>query len=99
MKDTFPFSNIVLRSDESIEDCILKLYDLGFITDVEITIEFVASLDMKSKILLLKDIIVQLQKDKVLVFILAIEYFKMHIKNYTDEAKDRFIIRLNKYAS
>lgn len=29
----------------------------------------------------------------------AIEYFKMHIKNYTDEAKDRFIIRLNKYAS
>ena len=29
----------------------------------------------------------------------AIEYFKMYIKNYTDEAKDRFIIRLNKYAS
>ena len=70
VKDTFPFSNIVLRSDESIEDCILKLYDLGFITNIEITIEFVASLDMKSKISLLKDIIVQLQKDKVLVFIL-----------------------------
>ena len=29
----------------------------------------------------------------------AIEYFKMNIKNYTEEAKDRFIIRLNKYAS
>lgn len=28
----------------------------------------------------------------------AIEYFKMNIKNYTDEAKDRFIISLNKYA-
>ena len=28
----------------------------------------------------------------------AIEYFKVNIKNYTDEAKDRFEIRLNKYA-
>ena len=28
----------------------------------------------------------------------AMEYFKMNIKNYTDEAKDRFIISLNKYA-
>ncbi|MEY8484302.1 hypothetical protein AALD74_21045 [Lachnospiraceae bacterium 48-21] len=28
----------------------------------------------------------------------AIEYFKMNIKNYTDAAKDRFEVRLNKYA-
>ena len=27
-----------------------------------------------------------------------IEYFKMNIKNYTDAAKDRFEVRLNKYA-
>ncbi|MDD7657008.1 MAG: hypothetical protein PUJ23_09525, partial [Veillonellaceae bacterium] len=27
----------------------------------------------------------------------AIEYFKTHIRNYTDEAKKCFVIRLNKY--
>lgn len=70
VKETFPFSYIVLRSDESIEDCILKLYDLGFITKIDITLEYVASLDMEKKIVLLKDIFVQLQKDKVLVFII-----------------------------
>ena len=70
VKETFPFSYIVLRSDESIEDCILKLYDLGFITDVEITIELVASMDMKTKVSLLRDIIVQLQKSRELVFVI-----------------------------
>jgi len=29
----------------------------------------------------------------------AIEYFKINIKNYTDAAKDRFEVRLNKYAN
>ena len=70
VKETFPFSYIVLRSDESIEDCILKLYDLGFIVDVEITIELVASLNMKSKVSLLRDIIVKLQKSRELVFVI-----------------------------
>ena len=28
----------------------------------------------------------------------AVEYFKANIRNYTDEAIDRFIIRLNRYA-
>lgn len=70
VKNTFPFSYIVLRSDESIEDCILKLYDLGFITKIDITLEFVASLDMEKKITLLTDIFVQLQKDRVMVFII-----------------------------
>lgn len=70
IKDTYPFSYIVLRSDESIEDCILKLYDLGFVTNTEITIELVAGLNMDKKIAILEDIIIQLQKDKVLVFII-----------------------------
>lgn len=69
VKETVPFSYIALSSDESIEDCILKLYDLGFVVDTEITIELVVRLDMKSKILLLRDIIVKLQKNKVLVFV------------------------------
>lgn len=70
VKDTFPFSYIVLRSDESIEDCILKLYDLGFIINTDITIELVASLDMEKKINILKELIEQLQKDKAIIFII-----------------------------
>jgi len=30
VKESYPFSMISLKSDESIEDCILKIYDLGF---------------------------------------------------------------------
>lgn len=40
VKETYSFSYIVLKADESNEDFILKLYDLGFITDIEVTIEF-----------------------------------------------------------
>lgn len=103
VKETFPFSYIVLRSDESIEDCILKLYDLGFITDVEITIELVASMDMKSKVSLLRDIIVQLQKSRELVFVIdngcivnhegeMAEWFDDAIQDLDVESKITFLL-------
>lgn len=70
VKETFPFSSIVLGTDESIEDCILKLYDLGFFVEDEITIKLVASMNMETKISLLKKIILKLQENKELVFVI-----------------------------
>ena len=70
VKETYPFSYIALNADESIEDCILKLYDLGFITGEKITIKLIAGLQMSEKIIILRDIIVKLQQGRQLVFVI-----------------------------
>lgn len=70
VKDTHPFSTIVLRSDESIEDCILKLYDLGLVSNFETSLEEIVSMDMEQKINLFVQLTVQLQKNREIVFII-----------------------------
>lgn len=70
LKETYPFASVVLRSDESIEDCILKICDLGFFnSDTEVTLQYIASLDMTSKINILKEFVIQLQKERIVLFI------------------------------
>lgn len=69
VKDTYPFSTIVLQSDESIEDCILKLYDLGLVTGLDISLKNIVKLNMDEKINLFIQLIVELQKNKEIIFI------------------------------
>ncbi len=69
VKDTYPFSTIVLQSDESIEDCILKLYDLGLVTGLDVSIEKIVMMDMDAKIDLFVQLIIELQKNKEIIFI------------------------------
>lgn len=69
VKDTYPFSTIVLQSDESIEDCILKLYDLGLVTGLDISLKNIVKLNMDEKINLFIQLIIELQKNKEIIFI------------------------------
>lgn len=104
VKVTYPFSYIVLGSDESIEDCILKLYDLGLITtDFDITIELVAGMDMETKIELLISIISELQNADAIVYIIdngciinhegeMAEWFEEAIKSASIKSKMTFLL-------
>lgn len=70
IKDTYPFSTIVLQSDESIEDFILKLYDLGLIIGFEISLEKIARMNMDEKVDTLVQFIVLLQSSKEIILII-----------------------------
>lgn len=50
IKDTYPFSNISLNYDESIEDFILKLYDLGLKFEMDLTDIMHKSVNKKTEI-------------------------------------------------
>lgn len=67
VKNTFAFSTITLNSDESIEDCILKIYDLGGKCSDKIDIALVNSLSMEKKIDLLKELVIDLQTSNELL--------------------------------
>lgn len=66
-KNTYPFSKIILNSDESIEDFVLKLYDLGLVEKTDMSGFMTKSIDEKVKTAL--DIIRCLQSLEEIIFI------------------------------
>ena len=66
-KDTYPFPNISLNYDESIEDFVLKLYDLGLTDEMEM-IDFMTK-DVSEKEEIAINIIEILQKQDEIIFI------------------------------
>lgn len=69
VKDTYPFSYIVLKEDESIEDCILRIYDLGLL-DKELNITELGRKTVEEKVLILADLICDLQNTKEIIIII-----------------------------
>ena len=67
VRESFNYPEIVLRSDESIEDCILKLSDLGFSTVVRL--EELSHEGLNEKIGRLSKLIDDLQKEQEIVLI------------------------------
>lgn len=103
VKDSYSFSYIVLSADESIEDCILKLYDLGFVTDLHISLEVITSLDMEGKIELLNNLVAKLQKNREIIFIIdngciinhegeMVEWFRESIEKINIESQITFLL-------
>lgn len=70
VKDTYPFSYIVLKEDESIEDCILRLYDLGLMEDYKLDITDLGGKTVDEKEDILADLISNLQNAKEVVIII-----------------------------
>lgn len=70
VKDTYPFSSIVLKENESIEDCILRLYDLGFVAKEEISIDDLGRKNVEEKEKILADLISGLQNANQIVIII-----------------------------
>ena len=69
VKDTYPFSYIVLKEDESIEDCILRIYDLGLL-EKELNITELGRKTVEEKVLILADLICDLQNTKEIIIII-----------------------------
>lgn len=70
VKDTYPFSNIVLKEDESIEDCILRLYDLGLLEKGMLDITELSIKTVEEKERILADLICELQSTKEIILII-----------------------------
>lgn len=84
-KSTYQFPFIPLNYDESIEDFILKLYDLG--VSAKVDIKDIVNLKMEQKRQLVLDIIVDLQKQKEIILIED----KGCIVNHDGELADWFL--------
>jgi hypothetical protein len=59
---------IVLESNESIEDAILKIYDLGF-SEFDLNFNSIASMSLDKKIDLLLNLFYDIQQEKEIIFI------------------------------
>ncbi len=68
-KPTYPFSKISLNYDESIEDFILKIYDLGFENKIEKKLENLISKTLDEKIRLASDLIMTIQNLSDIMFL------------------------------
>lgn len=66
-KDTFPFPSISLKSDESIEDFALKIYDLGLTEETIILGMMEKTIDEKIEIII--SMINELQEQKEILFL------------------------------
>nr|DAV38984.1 MAG TPA: TIR domain [Caudoviricetes sp.] len=67
VKDTYTFPIITLKAEESIEDFIFKLYDLGFNEERELT-NFI-NVSMSDKVNILIEMIIEIQKHKEMIII------------------------------
>ncbi len=70
VKDTYPFSYIVLKEDESIEDFILRIYDLGLLEKEVLDITELSSKTVGEKERILADLICDLQNTKEIIMII-----------------------------
>lgn len=70
VKDTYPFSYIVLKEDESIEDCILRIYDLGLLEKDKFDITELGRKTVEEKEKILADLICDLQNTKEIIIVI-----------------------------
>lgn len=103
VKDTYSFSRIVLKEDESIEDCILRLYDLGLLEENKIDITELGKKVVEEKEKILVDLIYTLQSTKEIIIIIdngciighegeMVEWFRNVIQ--CDKLKNRITLLL-----
>ena len=71
VKSTYPFSEIVTERNDSIEDFILKIIDLGFFQDDEINMNIseINNSSIQDKVSILIDLILKLQNKQVYIII------------------------------
>ena len=70
VKDTYPFSCIVLKEDESVEDCILRIYDLGLLEKDKYDITELGKKTVEEKEKILATLICDLQNTKEIIIII-----------------------------
>ena len=101
MKHLLKIINQAIKMNKKIHYAELIKFDIAEkFHDIETMQEIVALFkesDLKQRYsnnIVCMEAIIQAERGDVNA---AVEYFKMHVKNYTDAAKDRFIVHLNKY--
>jgi tetratricopeptide (TPR) repeat protein len=102
-KDTYQFPSIILNGDESIEDCILLLYDLGFLVDESINLKKISPMMVEEKTKLLIKIIQGIQESNEIIIIIdngciinhegnLADWFRNAIKSSDVRTKITFLI-------
>lgn len=103
VKDTYPFSYIVLKEDESIEDCILRIYDLGLLEKDKFDITELGRKTVEEKEGILTDLICDLQNTKEIIIVIdngcivghegeMVEWFKNAIQS--EKVKNKITLLL-----